>query len=48
MCNIAAEMNRNSKCYECPVQFYCGGDCYKLAWEGDICPAPKKLMLELA
>jgi len=48
MCNIATEMNRNSKCYECPVQFYCGGDCYKLAWEGDICPAPKTLMLELA
>lgn len=44
---IASELTRNSNCYQCPVYKYCGGDCHQLEWEGDICPAPKTLMLEL-
>jgi hypothetical protein len=30
------------------VAAYCGGDCHRLAWEGDVCPAPKQLMKKLA
>jgi len=26
------------------VFMYCGGDCHQLAWQGDICGAPKSLM----
>jgi|TARA_B110000459_G_scaffold68645_1_gene77114 radical SAM protein with 4Fe4S-binding SPASM domain len=45
---IAEELARDPRCYDCPVYKYCGGDCHQLAWEGDICPAPKLLMKELA
>ena len=42
--NIACERSRDPRCYECPVFMYCGGDCHQLAWQGDICGAPKSLM----
>ena len=45
---IAEELSRDPRCYDCPVYKYCGGDCHQLAWEGDICPAPKLLMKKLA
>lgn len=45
---IMSELNRDPRCYNCPVYKYCGGDCHQLEWEGDICPAPKLLMRELA
>lgn len=44
---IACERNRDPRCYECPVFQFCGGDCRQLAWEDDVCGAPKSLMLEL-
>ena len=46
--NIACEASRNEICYSCDVFQYCGGDCHQLAWEGDLCGAPKSLMRELA
>jgi radical SAM protein with 4Fe4S-binding SPASM domain len=46
--NIACEASRNDICYSCDVFQHCGGDCHQLAWEGDICGAPKSLMRELA
>lgn len=45
--NIAEERGRNPKCFSCPVFKYCGGDCHQLPWEGDVCPAPKLLMIHL-
>ena len=45
---IAEELSRDPRCYDCPVYKYCGGDCHQLAWEGDVCPAPKLLMKKLA
>jgi len=42
--NIACERARDPRCFECPVFMYCGGDCHQLAWQGDICGAPKSLM----
>lgn len=44
---IASELSRDPRCYQCPMYKYCGGDCHQLEWEGDICPAPKLLMLKL-
>lgn len=46
--NIACERARNPNCYSCEVFSYCGGDCHQLAWDGDICGAPKTLMKHLA
>ena len=46
--NIACEASRNHICYSCDVFQHCGGDCHQLAWQGDICGAPKSLMRELA
>ena len=45
--NIACERARNPICFSCEVFEFCGGDCHKLAWQGDICGAPKSLMKEL-
>lgn len=45
--NIAEERGMNEQCFSCPVYEYCGGDCHQLQWEGDICPAPKLLMINL-
>jgi radical SAM protein with 4Fe4S-binding SPASM domain len=44
---IANEVQRDERCYTCPVFQYCGSDCHQLQWEGDVCPAPKKLMMHL-
>lgn len=44
---IASELSRDPRCYQCPMYKYCGGDCHQLEWEGDVCPAPKLLMLRL-
>tara|TARA_B110000259_G_scaffold188247_1_gene245911 strand:+ start:146 stop:1192 length:1047 start_codon:yes stop_codon:yes gene_type:complete len=38
---------RDSRCYTCPVFAYCHSDCHQLEWQGDVCPAPKTLMMEL-
>lgn len=46
--NIACERSRNPICYSCEVFQYCGGDCHQLAWQDEICAAPKSLMKELA
>ena len=46
--NMACEASRNEICYSCDVFQHCGGDCHQLAWESDICGAPKSLMRELA
>lgn len=45
--NITCERSRNPNCYSCPVFMYCGGDCHQLAWQDDICGAPKSLMTHL-
>lgn len=45
---IACERARDLRCFDCPVFSYCGSDCHQLEWEGDICGAPKSLMLRLA
>jgi radical SAM protein with 4Fe4S-binding SPASM domain len=42
--NIACESNRNPNCYGCDVFDICNGDCHQLAWQGDVCAAPKSLM----
>lgn len=46
--SIVKERVRNEQCYVCPVSAYCGGDCHRLAWEGDVCAAPRQLMKKLA
>lgn len=46
--NISCERSRDVRCYSCPVFQYCGGDCHQLEWQGDICGAPKSLMMNLA
>jgi radical SAM protein with 4Fe4S-binding SPASM domain len=46
--NIACERNRDSRCYDCEVFQYCGGDCHQLDWQDDICPAPKSVMVKLS
>jgi len=45
--NISCERSRNPNCYSCEVFDVCGGDCHQLAWQGDICGAPKSLMRHL-
>ena len=44
---IACEVARDPRCYECPVFFYCGGDCHQLEWEGDQCASARSLMINL-
>ena len=44
---IMSELQRDPRCYDCKVYKYCKGDCHQLAWEGDICGAPRFLMKEL-
>lgn len=45
---IANEMFfRDARCYTCPVFAYCHSDCHQLEWQGNVCPAPKTLMMEL-
>lgn len=45
--NITCERARNDICYSCEVFDVCGGDCHQLAWQGDVCGAPKSLMKHL-
>jgi radical SAM protein with 4Fe4S-binding SPASM domain len=45
--NIACERSRNPLCFSCEVFEFCGGDCHQLAWQDNICGAPKSLMKEL-
>jgi radical SAM protein with 4Fe4S-binding SPASM domain len=45
--NIACESQRNPNCYGCEVFDICNGDCHQLAWQGDVCAAPKSLMRHL-
>jgi len=45
--NIACEASRNPLCFSCEVFEFCGGDCHQLAWQENICGAPKSLMKEL-
>ena len=47
MCNITKESMLNPNCTTCDVYNICNGDCHQLAWDGDICAAPKTLMQEL-
>lgn len=35
-------------CYGCPVYSVCGGDCYRLSWQGNQCASPKSLMMLLS
>ena len=44
---IVSELSRDPRCYDCNVYKYCKGDCHQLAWEGDICGAPRFLMKKL-
>ena len=45
--NITCEVARNPLCFECEVFEFCGGDCHQLAWQDNICGAPKSLMKKL-
>jgi len=45
--NMACERNMDPRCYDCAVFHKCGGDCHQLEWQGEVCGAPKSLMLEL-
>lgn len=44
VCNINKEATLNSNCFSCDVYDICNGDCHQLAWEGDLCAAPKTMM----
>lgn len=44
---MACELKRNDNCLTCPVNSICNGDCHRLPWQGDICAAPKSLMLKM-
>lgn len=45
---MTKEKVRNDHCFTCPVFSYCGSDCHRLEWEGDVCASPRQLMLKLA
>lgn len=45
---MVKERARNELCFTCPVFSYCGSDCHRLAWEGDMCASPRQLMKKLA
>jgi len=44
--SITCETERNPLCYTCEYLPMCNGGCHQLAWEKDICPAPKKIFNE--
>jgi len=46
--NITCEKMGDSRCYNCEVFSYCGGDCHQLEWQNDVCAAPKSLMSHLS
>ena len=41
---ICHEKERNLSCFSCEVRYACNGDCYKLPWHGETCPAPKSIL----
>lgn len=45
---MVKERMRNEHCFTCPVFSYCGSDCHRLEWEGDVCASPRQLMKKLA
>ena len=45
--NIVCESQRNPNCYGCEVFDICNGDCHQLAWQNNVCGAPKSLMKKL-
>lgn len=45
---IACEVIRDPRCYTCPVFEHCNSDCHQIGWQGNVCGAPKSLMMELA
>lgn len=45
---MVTERVRNEQCFGCSVFNYCGSDCHRLAWDGDICASPRQLMKKLA
>lgn len=45
--NIVCESQRNPNCYGCEVFDICNGDCHQLAWQDNVCAAPKSLMKKL-
>lgn len=47
ICNIQAEATRHPACWSCEVFNVCNGDCHQLAWQDNICAAPKSLMIHL-
>lgn len=47
LCSIQKEQLRDNRCYICDLFNICNGDCHQLSWQGEYCPAPKKLMKEL-
>lgn len=47
MCNIQSEIIRHPLCSICPVFDVCNGDCHQLSWEGNVCAAPKTMMIEM-
>lgn len=46
-CLIKKENLRQSGCYTCDLFQFCNGDCHQLSWQGNICPAPKKIFYHL-
>ena len=44
---IVKESTLYDECYECPLNNYCGGGCYKLHWDETGCPTPKKLLFKI-
>lgn len=44
---MSCELKRNDNCLTCPVNSICNGDCHRLPWEGNVCAAPKSLMLKM-
>ena len=47
ICNIQTEMIRHPACSLCPVYDLCNGDCHQLGWQGNVCAAPKSMMIKL-
>lgn len=47
-CTILCEVDRNPVCQKCPVNHICNGDCHRLPWQGNICAAPKSLMIKMS
>lgn len=41
---IRCEKSRHVQCFTCDLFKVCNGDCHQLAWQGNICPEPKKLL----